>query len=110
MEATHARELLAAEQARLASIHEGEELRPVEGQMSDAGAETSDRSRDLGELEDWEAELGEIADALRRLDDGTYGLCEVCGKPIPDERLEANPTARYDVEHQRAVESGGLRG
>ena len=108
MDETHARELLTEDEARLRAMRDTEELRPLEGQMSDAGAETMDRSQEIGELEDWEAELGAIADALRRLDEGTYGLCEVCGKPIPDERLEANPTARYDVEHQRAVESGRL--
>ena len=106
MDETHARELLGEERDRLAAIHEREELTEVAGQMADAGAETADRSRDVGELEDWAAELSEIEAALRRLDDGTYGLCEVCGKPIPDERLEANPTARFDIEHQRAAESG----
>ena len=49
-------------------------------------------------------ETGE--EALARLEAGTYGRCEVCDKPIPDERLEANPTARYDIEHERRLEAG----
>ena len=53
-------------------------------------------------------ELRDIDDALRRLDDGTYGLCVVCGRPIPDERLEANPTARYDAEHEQSREPRGV--
>jgi DnaK suppressor protein len=38
--------------------------------------------------------LEEIGAALRRLDEGTYGVCEVCGSPIAEERLEARPAAR----------------
>ena len=43
--------------------------------------------------------LREIAAAVQRLDDGTYGVCEVCGDAIPPERLEARPTARNCVAH-----------
>jgi DnaK suppressor protein len=43
--------------------------------------------------------LREIAAAVQRLDDGTYGVCEVCGDAIPAERLEARPTARTCVAH-----------
>ena len=39
------------------------------------------------------AELGQIDEALRRLEEGTYGLCSQCGKPIADARLEALPYA-----------------
>ena len=41
---------------------------------------------------------GEIDAARARLDDGTYGQCEVCGKPIADGRLEVRPVARTCVE------------
>ena len=49
--------------------------------------------------------VAEIDEALRRLDEGSYGTCERCGNPIPDARLEAVPTARYDAACQSAVES-----
>jgi len=39
--------------------------------------------------------VAEVDDALRRLDAGTYGVCERCGQPIAAERLEARPFARY---------------
>ena len=38
-----------------------------------------------------------VAAALRRVDDGSYGVCTVCGQPIPRERLEARPTATTHV-------------
>jgi DnaK suppressor protein len=41
--------------------------------------------------------LAEIEDALARLDAGTYGRCEACGAPVPFERLEAIPSARFCV-------------
>jgi DnaK suppressor protein len=45
--------------------------------------------------------LGQVAAALQRIADGTYGVCEVCGGPIPAERLEALPHARLCVPCQR---------
>jgi DnaK suppressor protein len=46
-----------------------------------------------------------IAEALRALDDGTYGKCVECGQEIPRERLEARPDAVRCVEHQREFEA-----
>jgi len=48
--------------------------------------------------------IEEIDDALQRIEDGTYGQCVRCGKPLDEERLKAMPTARYDVECQAAIE------
>lgn len=42
---------------------------------------------------------GEIKEAMRRMEAGTYGICEVCQKPIEEERLDANPAARTCLEH-----------
>ncbi len=42
--------------------------------------------------------LTDVEEALRRLQDGTYGRCLTCGRPIPDRRLEAIPWAVRDVE------------
>lgn len=49
--------------------------------------------------------VAEIDEALRRIDEGTYGTCERCGQPISEARLEAVPTARYDAACQSAIES-----
>ncbi len=48
----------------------------------------------------------EIREALERIEDGTYGTCQATGKPIPGERLEIKPWARYTVEAERRAESG----
>lgn len=114
MDETQARQLLGDERRRLVTIREGiESADTVTGaedqdagesaagqHPADVGTETETLSRDLGLLEQIGTELADIEDALRRLEQGTYGRCEACGRPIADERLEANPTARYDAEHQ----------
>ena len=46
-----------------------------------------------------ELRLKEINNALKRVEDGTYGICQVCQKEIPLERLKANPAASTDIEH-----------
>jgi RNA polymerase-binding transcription factor DksA len=74
---------------------------PDVGDASVADAErdgvSADRERDTVELRD-------VRDALTRMDAGSYGLCLICGGPIPRDRLRAFPTARYDVEHQAQQE------
>ena len=49
--------------------------------------------------------IKEIDEALDRIEDGTYGLCLRCGKPLDEERLKAMPTAKYDAECQAAIEA-----
>ena len=50
--------------------------------------------------------VADIDQALLRIDEGSYGVCARCGKVIPDARLEAVPTARYDAECQTLLEQG----
>lgn len=74
-----------------------------------------DRGDSSVELEEWdeshqveldeESELAEVERALAKFADGTYGICEGCGRPIPLARLRAMPEARYDVEHEKAREA-----
>ena len=49
--------------------------------------------------------IRDIDEALQRIEDGNYGQCRRCGKPISEERLKAIPTARYDAECQAAIEA-----
>jgi RNA polymerase-binding transcription factor DksA len=72
--------------------------------QADIGTETFDRERDVSILEQVEAELADVELALRRLDDGTYGTCEACGRLIGDSRLEAKPEARLCLDDQARAE------
>ncbi|CAA9215167.1 MAG: hypothetical protein AVDCRST_MAG10-349 [uncultured Acidimicrobiales bacterium] len=80
------------------------ELSSYDQHQADMGTETFEREKDLSILEQVEAELADVEHALRRLDEGTYGTCEVDGKPIPEERLEAMPATRLCLEHQAEAE------
>ena len=71
------------------------ELSAYDNHPADLGSETFERQKDLGLMGHAQMILDQIDQALVRLQDGTYGWCEVCGSPIAAERLEAVPyTAR----------------
>ena len=58
---------------------------------------TVERNNEMALLAAAEASLIELLDARVRLDEGTYGVCETCGNPIPAERLDIRPEARFCV-------------
>ncbi|MFQ5749986.1 MAG: TraR/DksA family transcriptional regulator [Planctomycetota bacterium] len=64
------------------------------------------REFQLGLIENEEEILREVHQALMRVDEGTYGICERCEQPIPPRRLEVLPYARYCVECKRKLEEG----
>ena len=78
--------------------------------QADLGTETFNRERDLSILEHIEAELSDVEHALHRLDDGTYGSCEACGRPISADRLEAMPAARFCLDDQALAERETRKG
>jgi DnaK suppressor protein len=106
MDPQRARELLARERARveqaLAQLNrdgplEGtDQVEPGERDSEDLYQDEYDEGR-RGELRD---ELAAIERAEARLEAGTYGLSVESGKPIPDARLEALPTAERTVEEE----------
>lgn len=92
------------------------ELSSYDNHPGDEGTELYEREKDIALNEHYQNELKNIEKALAAIDQGTYGTCEVCGKEIPFERLEALPTTTYCkehspdqvVSHQRPVEEGVL--
>jgi RNA polymerase-binding protein DksA len=71
----------------------------------DTATVTYDRELDYSLEENSETVLREIDAALQRIEDGTYGVCEACGKQIEEERLEAIPWTRLCIEDARKQES-----
>jgi RNA polymerase-binding transcription factor DksA len=72
--------------------------------MADIGTDTFDQDFTLKLAETERQQLREIDGALQRINDGTYGVCQMTGKPIPKARLEAKPWAKYTVESARIIE------
>jgi RNA polymerase-binding transcription factor DksA len=88
-------------------VEEGKSVHNI--MRSEAGSDLAaqqvrQRSEDLGSRDHTESRLGQIEAALARMDDGSYGTCEVCGRPIAEERLRALPLTSLCREH--AEEAG----
>jgi len=76
---------------------------------ADIGTDNFEQEFTLGLLESERALLGEINEALARIEDGTFGICMGTGKPIGKARLTARPWAKYCIEYARMVEKGLVR-
>ena len=76
--------------------------------MADVGSDNYEQEFALGLIQSEEVTLREIDEALRRIDDQTYGKCEHCDKKIPVARLKAKPHAKYCIECKRMEEKGLL--
>lgn len=107
MDEARARELLAAERARIERTlgrrgreDDGEE--PDTADPADLGTDLFEDELDAGIADDLRRQLEAVERAEARLAAGTYGRSVVSGDPIPDERLEAVPTAELTVDEERA--------
>jgi RNA polymerase-binding transcription factor DksA len=86
------------------NLHAGSETSAFGMHQADAGSDAYDRDFALSILSQEQNSLYEIDEALKRLEDGSYGKCEISEKPIPHARLEALPFTRYTVECQAELE------
>jgi len=94
-------EILADIQKRLEIVHNNF---METGDVGDLSVEEIEKQFAI-RIADREAKLlKKIEDALRKIEDGTYGICEVCGKPIGYERLKLRPVASLCIECKRKQE------
>jgi RNA polymerase-binding protein DksA len=88
------------------SLSDDTEDQPSDNHIGDTASATVEREIDYGLEEGAEQTLAAIDAALARIDAGTYGTCERCGKPIGEERLEAIPHATLCIDDKRLQEHG----
>lgn len=115
-----ARVLLQEEQTRLQQIRASLQADPLDGaeeraivelsmvdqHPADIATDTFEKEKDLSILEHVDAQLVDVDRALGRLEQGTYGTCEACGRRIDDDRLRARPAARFCIDDQQIAERG----
>jgi DnaK suppressor protein len=119
-ELEHFRQILLAKRKELfgdISTMETQALRGQSGSLSnmpqhlaEQGSEAYDQSLSLDLAAADRKLIREIDDALGRIAEGTYGICELTGKPIKVDRLEELPWARYSIEAARELERQSMRG
>jgi DnaK suppressor protein len=87
------REHLVHQLAELGAAESGDLRADIDfgGSFADAAAVTAERTEVLGVVDTLKAQLENVDRALAKIDAGTYGICEDCGKEIPPARLEARP-------------------
>jgi DnaK suppressor protein len=76
------------------------------GSQAAAASQVFEQERELAMRERAELHLQAVEAALARLNDGTYGTCARCGRPIATERLEALPWAAHCIDCQQLVDRG----
>ena len=111
--------LIAKRRELLGDVHSMEEeaLRSASGSnlsnlpihMADMGTDNYEQEFTLGLVEKDRNLLREINQALAKIQDGTFGICEGTGKPINKPRLEAQPWAKFSIEYARQKEQGFRR-
>jgi DnaK suppressor protein len=116
MDTDRARSLLLAERQEVQSLLSGAEADGLQARVAEVESEAEDNAdaalalteegQDDAVAESLRNRLEAIERALARLDNGSYGRSVRSGKPIPDERLEADPAAELTVEEARADERG----
>ncbi len=114
---TKYKELLEAEKAKLTKELETvgrknpENPKDWEATATDLDADSADENETADEIEEFEGnsailkqleiQLISVESALQKIEDGNYGTCAVCEEEIPEDRLEANPSASTCIEHSK---------
>jgi DnaK suppressor protein len=113
MDPDRARKLLERERGRIEKAladlapEDSGEISDIDTHLGDEASDLYDDERDAGLSEDLRVQLAAVERAEERLKAGTYGASVESGEPIPDARLEAQPTAERTIEEQERFERGG---
>ena len=95
------REQLEGERARLraqiSALDSGGGSLSYDENFADSGQVAAELGENMALLNQLNEQLDEVEHALAKFDQGTYGLCERCGEPIAEARLEAMPAARLCI-------------
>ena len=83
------------------------DLASFDEEYADAATETFEREKDLSITNNIRDLTDQIDRALERIDEGTYGLCERCGRPIEKARIKALPYATLCIKDKQAAERAG---
>ena len=75
------------------------ELSPIDNHPADSATDLTTMTTEIALEEVREEQMKKVQAALKAMEDGTYGKCIECGKPIPFERLEVMPTALTCIDH-----------
>lgn len=101
-------QIFMIDETGLGSASHGDQLQEdstVDNHPADLGTEMFEREKDLGLRSNAQRRLREIDICLERMAAGTYGVCESCGRPIAEERLEVFPSATMCIECQTLREA-----
>ncbi|SFJ67052.1 transcriptional regulator, TraR/DksA family [Streptosporangium canum] len=93
-------ESMLAELDRSIGVLRGDPLAVWDRSPADGGSVLTDADRNRAMLEAATRQRRSVLEALKRLDEGLYGLCADCGGPVPEGRLEARPEATRCVQCQ----------
>jgi DnaK suppressor protein len=85
-------------------VFQADETDSVDQHPADDASELFEREKNLTVRQTLEASLQAVNDALRKFDEGTYGICANCGKPIAEKRLRALPEATHCIDCQAKLE------
>jgi RNA polymerase-binding transcription factor DksA len=91
------RERLSGQIAALTVGHD--ESPAYDDNFADSGQVAAEQGENKALLNQFQEQLDEVDHALAKFDDDTFGLCEVCGRPIAEARLEAMPATRFCIDH-----------
>lgn len=99
----HAEEEVDILENRLSNLNEADDADQSSNahHMGDMGSDVEEKQMNYQLLERTKKYIGQIDDALGRIENGTYGICQATNRPILKERLEVVPHTRYSIEAKK---------